>query len=82
MTGTWNEPTLSAILEAIEAMRLEVSAVRPLVTRVEGIEARTAARAPPLATGSGQSVEDIDAKQHDENAGEPAQRQVPHRSEI
>ena len=77
MSGSPNEPTLNDIMEAIAAMRLEVNTVRPLVARVEGIEARMAAPGARLSTDSGVTAEGV-PDQPGEGTGEHAAVQVPH----
>ena len=78
MSGFPNEPTLNDIMEAIASMRLEVNAVRPLVARVEGIEARMAAPEARLSTDPGVTAEGVQGQQPGEGTGEPAEVQVPH----
>ena len=77
MSESSNEPTLSAIMEAIEAMRLEVSAVRPLISRVEGLEARATAPEARLSTDPMMATEEDEEDQQVEVPGESAERQIP-----
>ena len=77
MSGSPNEPTLNDIMEAIAAMRLEVDTVRPLIARVEGIEARMAAPRTRLSTDPGVTTKGV-PDQRGEGTGEPAAVQVPH----
>ena len=76
MSGSTNEPTLTDIMEAIEAMRLEVNTVRPLVARVEDIEARMAAPGARVSTDPGVTAEGV-PDQPGEGTGELAEVQVP-----
>ncbi len=76
MSGSSNEPTLSDIMEAIEAMRLDVNAFRSLAVRVEGIEARMAAPGARLSTDPGVTAEGV-PDQRREDIGKPAPVEVP-----